>query len=1020
MNFPNVITTNCLPTTAPPPDPRCADPAFAIAFPDICGPQQTLLVKPAQVLTCLLRSLQMECYLEQAGTETLLTSGVTWSCSDTTIAVIGVASGNLTAIAEGDVTITATYQGITASASVTVPGGGNCCANLEVDTMIVMDVSLSMSLAFNSAYGSTRLDYAKEMAFLYNTQVNIQNGNKTGLITFDTTPTTQAALTTNVFPINQIITGLMTTPNYTGIGLALQAAILELSASSSPVKVILLISDGEDKDPNAANAPIPIADAFKQSGGVIISVGIRASVTDGGFDLLNGLATGGFFVNGTPDTATTTGDLVAGLKGYVCAGNCNPPGDVIANQGALDYNAFLNWNVVGGSVGVNLLGNGFFDLLPGNGLYVELPDAITTHSSFSGVLVGLNSKNTFNFSANKSYRLTFYAAGDQGNFVTPPTPPILLIQIGTLSGPVNDGAILNQSLSVPPTQGFTLYSYNFTPTADVTGSISFVSNVPGGSGVLIEDGIIIDDIMLQDVTDGTTLFSDNFDSENPVYVPPACGPSKLYPYYGHYGYNCYGEGCLSTPPPVQVADVNPLPDIETSGYVNPTTYNASASVTLYCPGGATSSSPNSLQNNPTSLVPVMTSPTSPSGTVTVGRPANEVIGYEGWRCFGTGPEWNPMVMVGQNNSITYEFPSPQLITAFAVTTSTMNTQGVEFVLEGSNDGINFTLVNDITLASAYATRMLFPTLFPASFTYYRLTLILASTATPWPVVLLEYFTVSASNSGMTGTGTGTGSSQILAQNAANQAAQSDAITRLNYAGCTAVYSSNQTVTGIPCPNGGTQTGSASATAYGSQANADRAATAQATATALTQCGGSNNTQGLVPAAAPIGGSWLENPYPSQLSYNGPLTVISNVTVSINGLYTHKTPAPNYFLELALFLSSPSGKLIVLMANVGGAQSYPEASPLNLVFSDAASGYLPQNSTIISGTYKSSYYVDPGSGLPNAAPIPPAPNGGVIQPLSNTLLSTFSGDNPQGAWALWAVNLSNLDACWIASWSLNIT
>ncbi len=36
----------------------------------------------------------------------------------------------------------------------------------------------------------------------------------------------------------------------------------------------------------------------------------------------------------------------------------------------LNYAGFANWDVLDGFV--DLIGNGFFDLLPGNGLYVDL------------------------------------------------------------------------------------------------------------------------------------------------------------------------------------------------------------------------------------------------------------------------------------------------------------------------------------------------------------------------------------------------------------------------------------------------------------------------------------------------------------------------------------------------------------------------------------------------------------------------------------------------------------------------
>jgi hypothetical protein len=54
--------------------------------------------------------------------------------------------------------------------------------------------------------------------------------------------------------------------------------------------------------------------------------------------------------------------------------------------GQLNYNSFANWNVNFGTV--DLIGNGFFDFLPGNGLYVDLdgstldPGVLSTKQSF--------------------------------------------------------------------------------------------------------------------------------------------------------------------------------------------------------------------------------------------------------------------------------------------------------------------------------------------------------------------------------------------------------------------------------------------------------------------------------------------------------------------------------------------------------------------------------------------------------------------------------------------------------------
>jgi hypothetical protein len=68
---------------------------------------------------------------------------------------------------------------------------------------------------------------------------------------------------------------------------------------------------------------------------------------------------------------------------------------------ALNYNAFANWTVTDGTV--DLIGDGFFDFLPGNGRYVDLDGS----TGDAGVLT---SNATFGAG---SYVLSFWLAGSQ-------------------------------------------------------------------------------------------------------------------------------------------------------------------------------------------------------------------------------------------------------------------------------------------------------------------------------------------------------------------------------------------------------------------------------------------------------------------------------------------------------------------------------------------------------------------------------------------------------------------------------
>lgn len=502
MNFPNVINSPCIPTTPPPPDNRCSDPVFALLHPDICANSPFLRIKPEILLTCALGSVQFEAFTVTNGSETLVTDGVTWSVSDTSVALIGVASGNATGIAPGAVTITATFNGLTATATLTVLAGLNCCNANDAATMLVVDKSLSMSLQFGAGY-PTKQAFADGVASAYATQTNTQK-DVIGLISFDESAGIESGLTSDATTVATDASGIVNTTLKTGIGLALQAAVTALAASTANTKVIVLISDGEDKDTNPANDPVAIATAFKNTGGVILCVGVRAH--GAAFNLLNVISTGGFFVNCYPSIVEQALNWIYGLKGYLCAGNCAPAGNDYTNEPSLNYTGFANWTAVGK---INLLGPGLLDPLPGNGLYVSM-----------GFGAQLTSKLNFAFTAGKIYRLSFFVAGNQ------------IQDFGTqqLTCQIGDGTQFKQVIIIPNfAQGLTKYSFNFSPVTTLNAPIIISSNA---ASTAVVDGIycgpILNDVNLYDITDLALMFDDNFDGENLQFVPPACGVAAIY------------------------------------------------------------------------------------------------------------------------------------------------------------------------------------------------------------------------------------------------------------------------------------------------------------------------------------------------------------------------------------------------------------------------------------------------------------------------------------------------------------
>lgn len=561
---------------APPPDPRCSDPAFALNNPAICGAQAELIIKPSFAVACELGSVQFKAFIVTSGTETDVTGSTVFSSSDIAIAVVGATSGNATGMGGGTASITGSYQGMTATAEFSVMAGIDCCALQSVAFLILLDLTKSMKSVFGAGY-STRLKFAKYAAGQFIGKVDTAK-DAVGAMSFTALSSpTLWSITSNAAMVAAAVAGAVQTNDTTAFYDALTAATAALDAATADRKVLVLISDGEDEDPTektAAKDPIILADDWKSNGGIIICLGVRASATANGFPFLSALATGGFFVNATPATADDAVAYLTGLMGYLCAGDCTPTGDVVAGQGALDFNAFQNWDVVGGHV--DLLGNGFFDVLPGNGLYVNLAGTSVAHDGL------LKTKNTYHLTTGHLYRLTVRLAGNQVEPASGAAVSVALVSVGAVD-------LLNHIVLSNYTMDFTNYVFSFTPAADDDVYIEIQEDdlsAPADP----RWGCLFKQVTLEDVTGLTTLFFDDFSGDNLVYVPPKCGWGTTYfPGYGYYyGYDCsYLDTCLTEPPPIQAADPSPLPDIEGGQSGPQKTYPSNKQSCASCPDGYT-------------------------------------------------------------------------------------------------------------------------------------------------------------------------------------------------------------------------------------------------------------------------------------------------------------------------------------------------------------------------------------------------------------------------------------------------
>ena len=138
-------------------------------------------------------------------------------------------------------------------------------------------------------------------------------------------------------------------------------------------------------------------------------------------------------------------------------------------NGQLNYNSFQNWTVSDGTV--DLIGNGFFDFLPGNGLYVDLDG-----STFDpGVLT--QSTPIF-FKSGVEYTLSFELAGNNTGGGD-----------DTVTVFIDVGALVSDSITLAEDDPFTTFTYTFLGDG-TSKSIAFSNDGNNNIGALLDDVVI--------------------------------------------------------------------------------------------------------------------------------------------------------------------------------------------------------------------------------------------------------------------------------------------------------------------------------------------------------------------------------------------------------------------------------------------------------------------------------------------------------------------------------------------------
>lgn len=509
-------------------DERCADPAFREANPDLCRNFPVLILKPEYALKESGQTVQFKTYLRASGNEQELSNGLAYSVVDPGVAVIHATSGLATAVAPGITTVSVTWQNLEAFAQFETVAS---CAAVNVNYLLLIDNSESSKVAFGSGY-ATRLTYAKEAAREFAESVNYDRDkvsvgyfNTNGTITVEATDDKQTAL--------DAITAIISTSNKTNIADGLQDGFTHLDTLTG-YKALILFSDGENKE---GSDPKVVANAWKEANKTIMVVALRAWGVH--FDLLYRIASEGFFLSAYPATADAVITTLTQLKSYFCSSDChNEPGTY--PLAALNYRGFVNWDVFQGYV--DLVGLGLWDVLPGNGLYVDLAgtalvDGVEVGTQAPG---GIVSKEVFALVAGQDYKFSIDVAGNNVNKPNEDEPVKVTIYHD------DDGTIELEETITPASfdDPFDTHEFEFTASqsGDVRIKIEMLEDADVPLAVTNNVGPLIDNVILENLTTATVILSDDFDDENPTTIPPE---------------GSYYSGCIESPPGAQQADPTP-------------------------------------------------------------------------------------------------------------------------------------------------------------------------------------------------------------------------------------------------------------------------------------------------------------------------------------------------------------------------------------------------------------------------------------------------------------------------------
>jgi hypothetical protein len=502
-------------TITPPPPNTCQDPAalnFGGQLPCVYPPPpvQTLEVRPPSALIPILGNVQYNAILHTGQSESVLTAGVHWALSQQ-IGVIGASSGNCTGTSPGIATVSAAWQNLIGYAQLEVMANADECAGKKVDIMIAIDTSKSMLQSFGQGW-SSKFIYAKSLAADFVGKVNYRKGDRVGITSFNETASVVCDLSGEQTFIEAQLSGVFVTELKTNLAAGVTAAVSQLG--NADINVLILMTDGLDTSLSAQTID-SLRAALAGKNVMVIVVAIRSYGL--AYTTLLSFSEGGYLLSAYPDTGALVEVWLQGLKGYFCAGNCLPDGDVYESHGALNIESLSNWYITGkvDLIGKGSLGWTTFDLIPGHGLYLDL---VGSSAPWAGRIV---SRDSFTLESGKTYKLSCKLSGNQRTERTGFSVKFGLGAEYELTSRVVELDNARQSFT----------EYSLTVTGD-GGQYpirieQFTRPEITGSSQDVSYGNLLDDVKLVRVNNDlseTVLFADDFDNENNVYHYSVCNP----------------------------------------------------------------------------------------------------------------------------------------------------------------------------------------------------------------------------------------------------------------------------------------------------------------------------------------------------------------------------------------------------------------------------------------------------------------------------------------------------------------